>query len=57
MEPVEIHFLWRPQIPDCDDDMVLECAVNGAADALVTFNLCDFEQATYWSGESHEDPQ
>lgn len=32
----------RPQLPDPDDEMVLETAVNGAADAIVTFNLADF---------------
>jgi putative PIN family toxin of toxin-antitoxin system len=37
-EPVETHFLWRPQLRDPADEMVLEAAVNGRADALVTFN-------------------
>jgi predicted nucleic acid-binding protein len=41
-EPVETHFLWRPQLRDPNDEMVLEAAVNGRADALVTFNLRDF---------------
>jgi hypothetical protein len=41
-EPVETHFLWRPQLRDPNDEMVLEVAVNGRADALVTFNLRDF---------------
>jgi putative PIN family toxin of toxin-antitoxin system len=41
-EPVTTHFLWRPQLRDPDDEMVLEAAVNGGADALVTFNLRDF---------------
>jgi putative PIN family toxin of toxin-antitoxin system len=41
-EPVETHFLWRPQLHDPSDEMVLEAAVNGGADALVTFNLRDF---------------
>jgi predicted nucleic acid-binding protein len=38
-EPVETHFLWRPQLRDPGDEMVLEASVNGRADALVTFNL------------------
>lgn len=42
IEPVEIHFLWRPQLSDADDDMVLECAANGGARYLVTFNVVDF---------------
>jgi predicted nucleic acid-binding protein len=41
-EPVETHFLWRPQLHDPGDEMVLEAAINGHADALVTFNLRDF---------------
>lgn len=41
-EPVETHFLWRPQLRDPNDEMVLEVAVNGRADALVTFNLRDY---------------
>jgi len=41
-EPVETHFLWRPQLRDPSDEMVLEAAVNGRADALVTFNVRDF---------------
>jgi len=38
-EPVEIHFRWRPALRDAGDEMVLETAVNGAADAIVTFNV------------------
>jgi len=41
-KPVEIHFLWRPQLRDSGDEMVLEVAINGRANALVTFNLRDF---------------
>ena len=41
-EPVEIHFLWRPQSRDPADEFVLEAAVNGQADALVTYNARDF---------------
>jgi putative PIN family toxin of toxin-antitoxin system len=41
-KPVETHFLWRPQLRDPADEMVLEAAVNGSADALITFNARDF---------------
>jgi putative PIN family toxin of toxin-antitoxin system len=43
IEPVKTYFLWRPQLRDANDDMVLECAVNGQASAIVTFNRRDFE--------------
>src|SRR5277367_4217716 len=45
VEPVKTHFLWRPQLRDPGDERVLEAAVNGRADALVTFNLRDFGAA------------
>jgi predicted nucleic acid-binding protein len=41
-EPVEPHFLWRLRLRDADDDMVLEAAVNGRAEAIVTFYARDF---------------
>lgn len=41
-EPVRSRFLWRPQLRDPGDEMVLEAAVNGRADSLVTFNRRDF---------------
>ena len=41
-EPVAAHFLWRPQLRDPNDEMVLETAINGGADALVTFNRQDY---------------
>jgi putative PIN family toxin of toxin-antitoxin system len=42
VEPVEPHFLWRPRSRDPDDDMVIEAAANGRADAIATFNARDF---------------
>ena len=41
-EPVETHFLWRPQLRDPGDELVLEAAANGRASAIVTFNQGDF---------------
>jgi putative PIN family toxin of toxin-antitoxin system len=40
--PVHLHFLWRPQTRDPADEMVLETALNGSANALVTLNPKDF---------------
>ena len=44
-EPVETHFMWRPQLRDPSDELVLEAAVNGRAEAIVTFNQRDFGAA------------
>lgn len=45
IEPVEAHLSWRPQLPDPDDEMVLEAAINGRSDALVTYNAVHFQPA------------
>jgi len=45
VHPVTSHFVWRPQLKDPGDEMVLEAAVNGMADAIVTFNQRDFDPA------------
>lgn len=52
IEPVDVHFSWRPQTRDANDEMVLEAAINGRADALVTYNIADFTAA----GEKFEIP-
>jgi putative PIN family toxin of toxin-antitoxin system len=38
-EPIQLLFLWRPRLKDPADEMVLETAINGRADRLVTFDL------------------
>ncbi len=38
----EIFFLWRPQLRDPGDDLVLELAVAADCDTIVTHNLRDF---------------
>ena len=40
-----IHFLWRPRERDPKDDMVLEAAVAGQCDCIVTYNKRDFAEA------------
>jgi len=42
-EGVDLNFLWRPQLSDPNDEMVLEAAINGRATALVTHNIKDFK--------------
>ncbi len=38
----EIHFLWRPFLPDPDDDMVLELAVAAGCPRIITHNVKDY---------------
>lgn len=44
-EAVHLHYLWRPQLRDAADEMVLETALNGRADVLVSMNTRDFAAA------------
>jgi len=41
----KIHFLWRPRERDPKDDMVLEVAVAGHCDCIVTYNKKNFTEA------------
>ena len=38
----EIYFLWRPYLPDPQDDMILELAVSAGCKYIVTYNKRDF---------------
>jgi predicted nucleic acid-binding protein len=38
----EIHFMWRPFLPDADDDMVLELAFAAGCGHIITHNVKDF---------------
>jgi putative PIN family toxin of toxin-antitoxin system len=40
---VNIFFLWRPNLPDEADNHVLELAIAGGAEALITHNAADFK--------------
>lgn len=41
----EIHFLWRPFLPDADDDMILELAFAASCQHIITHNVSDFHGA------------
>lgn len=38
----EIHFLWRPFLPDPDDHMVLELAFAAGCQVIITHNAGDY---------------
>ena len=40
--PVTSWFLWRPRLRGPEDEMVLDAAINGRTEAIVTFNGRDF---------------
>lgn len=44
-EQQQIHFLWRPRAKDPKDDMILELAVAGNCDFIITYNKKDLREA------------
>lgn len=40
-----IYYLWRPQLPDPKDDLLLELAVASGTSRIVTHNVKDFRAA------------
>ncbi len=44
-EPFFVAFQYRPLSPDPNDDMVLDVAINGNADAILTSNTKHFRAA------------
>lgn len=55
--PVYRRFYWRPLLRDANDELVLEIALCGGADLLVTFNRRDFEPASAAWGIAVVTPQ
>lgn len=39
----QIHYLWRPQLKDPGDDMLLELAVTASCSYILTYNVNDFK--------------
>lgn len=46
ISPVELPFVWRPRLRDADGELVLEAAMDGQAEAIVTHNEKEFAKAT-----------
>ena len=44
-EERQIHYLWRPTLPDPKDEFVLELAVEAGCRYIVTHNVTDFRGA------------
>ncbi len=42
-EHQKIYFLWRPRLPDPEDDHLLELAVASGTKLIVTYNTRDFK--------------
>ena len=39
----KIYFLWRPSLPDVNDELVLELAVSANCEYILTHNIKDFK--------------
>ena len=40
---LKIYFLWRPSLPDVNDELVLELAVSANCEYILTHNIKDFK--------------
>ncbi|CAA7611622.1 PilT domain-containing protein [Magnetospirillum sp. LM-5] len=54
--PVAFDYRWRPSGADADDELVIETAINGQADAIATFNLRHIGEAARRFGITAERP-
>jgi putative PIN family toxin of toxin-antitoxin system len=54
--PVAFDFRWRPAAVDADDDLVIETAINGNADAIASFNVRDMARGAARFGIAVERP-
>ncbi len=39
----EIYYMWRPNLSDENDNFIVELAVASGAEAIITYNLKDFQ--------------
>jgi uncharacterized protein len=44
-ELIKIYYLWRPNLIDEDDNYLVELAIAGNAEVLVTHNIKDFKRS------------
>lgn len=51
-----IYFNWRPSLPDERDEHILDLAVKGNCEAIITYNIRDFGGAKHF-GIRAIDPQ
>jgi putative PIN family toxin of toxin-antitoxin system len=41
----DVHYLWRPYLKDPKDDLILEAAVAGNCEAIITYKVRDFARS------------
>lgn len=42
---VNVYYAWRPNLPDESDNHLIELAMAGGADAILTHNVKDFRRS------------
>ncbi len=50
---VNVYYLWRPNLRDEADNHLIELAVAGGCDAIITHNVKDFKQSQLQFPEIH----